>query len=194
MPWGLLEGLIAQDRGYTSSQTASCRCSNLCNEPLQHGIRACKLNSRSVPPLLSPASRTLLILNISLFLASLISYVALVLVSLSLFASNFYLLLWIFLIDTTSALITELGLVCFKCGGVGRRLLVIWKIHSPKLCRVPISCVSLKLHGGLASGLIACQTSQQIKSISHRHPQLSRHLVFLPAGIFRECLQLIHCL
>lgn len=178
----------------------SCRCRNLCNEPLQHG--PVKLNSRSVPLQLSSASRTLLALNISLFLASLIACVALVLVSLSLFASNFYLLLCISLIDTASALITELGLVCFKCGGIGRGLLGIWKIHFPKLCCVPISCVCPKLHGGLASGLIACQTSQQIKSISHHHPQLSRHLVFLPAGIFRDVcnwtvasrnLFLIHC-
>lgn len=132
--------------------------------------------------------------KISLFLASLISCVALVSVSLSRFASNFYLLLRISLIGTASAHITELDLVYTKCGGIGRGLLVIWKIRSPKLFCVPISCVSPKLHGSLASGLIACQTSQQIKSISHHHPQLSRHLVFVPAGIFRKCLQLSCCL
>lgn len=143
-----------------------------------------------LPLLLSLASRTLLSFKVSFFLANLISCVALVLVSLSLFASNFYLLICISLIGTASALITELELVCSKCGGIGRGSLVIWKIHSPKLCCVPISCVSPKQHGGLASGLIACQTPQQIKSISHHHPQLSRHPVFLPAGIFRKCLQL----
>lgn len=161
----------------------SCRCRNLCNEPLQHGPVS---SAAGLYPCCCHLLQELCLLLKFLFLASLISCVALVLVSLSLFASNFYLLLCISLIDTASALITELGLVCFKCGGIGRGLLGIWKIHSPKLSCVPISCVCPKLHGGLASGLIACQTSQQIKSISHHHPQLSRHLVFLPAGIFRD--------
>lgn len=79
------EGLRAQDMAIAAvRRRGSCRCNNLCNEPHQHGVRACKLNSRSVPLLLSLASRTLLSFKMSFFLASLISCVALVLVSLSL--------------------------------------------------------------------------------------------------------------
>lgn len=138
----------------TSRVRDSCRCSHLCNEPHQHGVRACELNSRSLPLLLSPTSRTLLTFKISLFLASLISCVALVLVSLFLFTSNFYLLLCISLIGIASALMTELDLVCkgSKCGDIGIGLHVILKICSPKLCCSLISCVSQNLHGGLASG------------------------------------------
>lgn len=90
--------------------------------PHQHGVRLCELNSRPEPLLLSPVRRTSLAFKTSLLLASLSSYILLVLVTLSLFASDFYLLLCIYFIVIANALIAELDLACEVrwCGGIER--------------------------------------------------------------------------
>lgn len=91
------------------------------------------------------------LLKISLFLASLSSYVVLVWVSLSMFASNFYLLFCVYFIVIANTLVTDLGLASKQCGGIDREFLLILKMYSPKPCCVSVYCVNQNQYGGLAS-------------------------------------------